>query len=273
MISTLIDYLNLQIESLGYFNKMLCLASRIERGGQIFPAVQTGNEFQQINLDSYGSVSYWRLNGEPSYTETESTTRIGNDYTTKIPLILVGYIKKSMTDSEYLSDNVIEGLRGILTSNAASIKTALKAKRINISVVKSSTNWIDVANKEYTNIEFEPRYDTSYFSMDFEITIVSTQSCFNDVCNDLTSIHCGNVRIVDENGILITTVECGGTYVDSGSCEDVTVHNSDNSYTVTVAAGADLSLEDITFNIYVNGVLNQSFDTPSMVDNTINISN
>lgn len=273
MISTIIEYLNLQLESLGYFNKMLCLASRIERGGQIFPAVQVQNEFTQINLDSYGSVSYWRLNGEPSYSESESTTKVGNDYTSKIPLRLIGYIKRSETDSEYLSDIVIEGIKGVLTTNANSLRTTLKAKRINIAVVKSSTNWIDVASSEYTNVEFEPRYDTAYFSMDFEVTIISNQSCFNDVCNDLTAIHCGNVRIVDENGNLITTVECGGTYVDAISCEDVTVHNSDNTYTVTVAAGSDLSLSDIDFNIYVNGVLNQTFSTPSMVDNTINISN
>lgn len=60
---------------------------------------------------------------------------------------------------------------------------------------------------------------------------------------------------------------CGG-----GVCADATVENSDASYTNTVASGVTLVLPDTTYNIYVNGILDQSFSVPTLKDETINIT-
>lgn len=48
------------------------------------------------------------------------------------------------------------------------------------------------------------------------------------------------------------------------SCDDATVKNSDNSYSNTVASGGTLTLPDITYNVYVDGVLRQTFTDPAL---------
>jgi hypothetical protein len=57
-----------------------------------------------------------------------------------------------------------------------------------------------------------------------------------------------------------------------GACLDATVKNSDGTYIETVASGETLVLPDITYNVYVNGVLDQSFSVPAQTNQTINIT-
>jgi len=61
------------------------------------------------------------------------------------------------------------------------------------------------------------------------------------------------------------------TPIDPSEGNDVTVENSDQSYQVDVQCGDTLVLPDDTYEIYVNGVLDQSFTNPSIKDTTINI--
>ena len=68
-----------------------------------------------------------------------------------------------------------------------------------------------------------------------------------------------------------TMLSCDAVVLPS-ACKEATVKNSDQSYTTTVASGGTLVLPDTTYNIYVNGSLNQSFDLPTLKDETINIT-
>jgi len=72
------------------------------------------------------------------------------------------------------------------------------------------------------------------------------------------------------------TVLYSGSIASGGNLNqtitDSTVENSDASYTDTVLAEGTLVLPDTTYNIYVNGVLNITFDVPTLKNETINIS-
>ena len=50
------------------------------------------------------------------------------------------------------------------------------------------------------------------------------------------------------------------------------IQNSDNTYQATGSSAEPFILPDTTYNIYVNGTLNQSFDLPTLKDETINIT-
>jgi len=50
-----------------------------------------------------------------------------------------------------------------------------------------------------------------------------------------------------------------------------TVKNSDNSYSNTVVCGGVLTLPNTTYDVYVNGVLNQSVTLITLKTDTINI--
>ena len=274
MIDVIIQYLNQKITSTGYFVEVLGLANRIEREGKIYPAIYIGNEFSRIDFDKFSSVSYWRMNGEVGFSEKESVAKIGKDYTTTIPLKFVAFRRKDAANNDaYFASKLIQGIIATTKGNSLALSTAINAETATISVRSYNDDPIKVANDEYENIKFEPRYEYAMFSIDYEVTIVSNENCFTDICDALEFVKCGKVRIVDETGALIDEVDCGDTYVCSSAGGTVDVHNSDNSFQQTVDCGDELELEDITFTINVNGVLNQTVVAPSMVDHTLNISN
>jgi hypothetical protein len=70
-------------------------------------------------------------------------------------------------------------------------------------------------------------------------------------------------------GAVIGSAPSGGFF----AVPDQIFKNSDASFLVEIAAGsAAYTTPDRTYNIYVNGVLNQSFSTPSLADLNINIT-
>ena len=79
------------------------------------------------------------------------------------------------------------------------------------------------------------------------------------------------------NGTLIEngTIPSGGAETilvpNPSVCADATVRNTDSTYLETVASGGLLILPNTAYNVYVNGVLNQSFNVPSISNQTINI--
>jgi hypothetical protein len=59
--------------------------------------------------------------------------------------------------------------------------------------------------------------------------------------------------------------------IKTRKCQPVNVTNSDQSYTETIASGLVLVLPDTTIDVYVDGVLQNSVEVPTLKDETINI--
>ena len=217
MINDVITYLNAKIDTLGYFNSVICLAERIEREGRIYPAQYISNgDYKEISLDPSGSICYWRKNGDVTIAEEELTSGIGIQYKTSFPLKFVGFIKKEAgKDTQYFADNLISGLIGNLTVSNSALKTALNAKSVRITATKYSTDGREVANSEYDNINYEPYYTHAYFSIEFNLIFITSSQCYTDICNDLP-INFGYVTILDGSGNIIGQVKCGGEYVCTG---------------------------------------------------------
>jgi len=273
VLSNVITYLNTKITNLGYFNNVICLAERIEREGRIYPAQYASNgEYAEINLDSLGSCCYWRKNGDVTVSEESNTGGIGVQYRTNIPLKFVGFLKKTYADDQYLSDNLISEIISVVTTSNSALKAGLKAKIVRVVADTYSTDRISVGQAEYDNISFEANYQYAYFSIDFNLTFVTNNQCYTDVCNDLP-IN-GYVIIYDGSGDEIARVNCGGSYVctGGGTCADATVRNSDSSYSTTVASGGTLVLSDESFDVYMDSVLLSSFTYIPLSGDDINIT-
>lgn len=104
------------------------------------------------------------------------------------------------------------------------------------------------------------------FKITFSITDSYTDNCTPSPVNSCDQ----NVERI--NNLPEEVRDCVLTQVcENTPCEPATVENSDQSFSEEIAPGDTLVLEDTTFNIYVNGVLEDSSTLPSMVDNTINI--
>lgn len=304
MVKDIITYLNAKINTVGYFDTSYCLVDKIKRGDKQYPAIYNGaNEYQDIVLDdNLGSISYWRKAGDVTITDQDNqTTANGVQYNMTIPLKLVCFVKKENNDTndQYFADNLCASLIANLTTNTSALKTAMKAKKVSIIADRYVTDGRAVIADEFENIDYEPKYTHSLFSIDFTVSIITNNQCYSDLC-DALPIEFGYVTVTD-NGTT-TQVLCGGTYTCVGAtCADATVENSDSTYTNTVASGGTLVTPDITintnnsevivlsgfypsikdvtitlpdtdYNIYVNAVLVNSFSLPTLKDETININ-
>lgn len=272
MIKDVITYLNNRITTLGYFNDVLCLAEKIERESKVYPALyNNNNEYNQINLDVKGSLSYWRKNGDVTFSRQDNETSIGVQYLGTIPLKLVGFIKKEAgTNDAYFADNICTSLIANLTVSNSALKQMLKAKRATITATGYNTDARSVVGDEYDNVDFEVRYTHAYFSIDFELTFTTNSQCYADLCEALPPSW-GFVTVTD--GATVTEVPCGTTYTCTGGGGDpATVRNSDSTYSTTVACGGELVLPAETINVYLDGVLNQSVSGIPLGGTVINIS-
>lgn len=186
MIKDGINYLNAKLEALGYFNTVLCLVEKIEREGRVYPAQYNGsNEYVEINLDTNGSICYWRKNGDVSFSEQEnSTMACPLQYQNTLPLKLVCFVPKdAYSNDQYFADNLAGEIIGTLTTTNAGLKGFLKAKSARVAAVKYSTDARAVGAEEYDNINFEARYTHAYFSIDFNLVFITNNQCFNTLCN------------------------------------------------------------------------------------------
>jgi hypothetical protein len=249
MLQDCITYLNTKLSTLGYFNEVLCLAEKIERNEQTYPAIHSGKgEYKAINLDPKGSVSYWRKSADVTINEQENSTGSTNvQYETTIPLKLVCFIEKTVyANNQYFSDTLANEIIGYLTTNNSALKSSMKAKKVSVTATSYKTDGRELGVEEYDKIDFEPRYTHAYFSIDFELKIVTNNLCYSDICDSLPTTF--GVTIYDSEGVLITTVPCGGTYTETG----------------TDCPG------DI--NIYLDGVLSDTVTTTDYATETVNIT-
>lgn len=251
MIADCITYFNSKLATLGYFNDVLCLAEKIERKEQVYPALYLGNgEYKAINLDAKGSLSYWIKNGDVTIAEqTNSTGSTNIQYETSIPLKLVCFLEKTVyANNQYFADTLANEITGYLTTNNSALKVAMKAKRVTVTATSYKTDARALGVDEYDKIDFEPRYTHAYFSINFELKIVTNNQCYTDICNGVP-IDFGYVTIYDGSGNIVTKVQCGGTYICTGSG----------------SAGG-------TIYVYVAGVLQSTTTSTNLDSETINIT-
>jgi hypothetical protein len=103
------------------------------------------------------------------------------------------------------------------------------------------------------------------WAMTFDVIMVSDMT----ICDTGFTSGCPNVTVTD--GASSVQVLAGGTYTCEGGTTEITVSNSNDSYSVTT--DENLVLPNTTVNVYVDGILNQTGTIVTLDPNqVINIS-
>jgi hypothetical protein len=103
------------------------------------------------------------------------------------------------------------------------------------------------------------------WAMTFDVIMVSDMT----ICDTGFTSGCPNVTVTD--GSETIQVLAGGTYTCEGGTTEITVSNSNDSYSVTT--DEDLELPNTTVNVFVDGILNQTGTIVTLDPNqTINIT-
>jgi hypothetical protein len=192
MLESIIQFLNLELSLLNYFEKRHCLSTLVTTDkGEVYPAEYLGQgNYDKIDFDAFDGVSYFRLIGEPNIE------RIDQKYTPKprvnvtFPLKLVYAVRKSKLsqDDAYSFDRVRTSIAKQLESDAKDLVATLKADRIEINTSNYNFNPKDVWDEETAETgQYQPRMDFIFASMDVDVVVTIKNECIAGECDGVSS--------------------------------------------------------------------------------------
>lgn len=253
MLESIIQFLNLELSLLSYFEKRHCLSTLVTTDkGEVYPAEYIGEgNYNKIDFDAYDGVSYFRLTGQPNVERIEQKYTPKPRVNVSFPLRLVYAVRKSKlsADDAYSFDRVRTSIAKQLESDAQDLVATLKADRIEINTGNYNFNAKEVWDEETAETgQYQPRMDFIFASMDVDVIVTIKNDCIVGECDGVSS---DILQAIDfclrENFDRLTQTQkdCISNFL-CGTPDPATVRNSDSSYSTTVASGATLVLPDIT---------------------------
>jgi hypothetical protein len=250
MIDGIINTLNLTLETTGRIDKRYCLTEQRTSTGENATTVPYAIEPNgQLKAVDYGkpSLSWWRITSPFSIEEVSTTSAVNKKQATYSLRLVVMYMRKESTaDNGFTPAWLAEDLGSVLTQSNGDLKTVLKASDVRVNVTSTDINTTRVWNDEFKDLEFkDPKYVTCLIAFELSVTVIARPDCWQTECEyDTDILHVFDFcktgtfnRLTDAQKECLTTALCG-------VCADATVHNSDSSYSTTVASGGDLPLPD-----------------------------
>lgn len=189
MLDKIIDSLNTDLKSLGYFNKQYCLCEKIKQGDKQYPATQKGkSEWVQVSaFDKHEGTSYWRKRGNVSINESEVQVipnQLFIDVTYPLYLIVCVNKKKLNDISAYADEKIAIDIYKVLTTDSNStLRANLSAFRASVKVTEYNTIGHEVFEQEYDGVsDVDVNYDYSYISLNVDVVVTIRQSCLETEC-------------------------------------------------------------------------------------------
>jgi hypothetical protein len=181
MIQEVIEYINTNLNALGYYKNVYGLCELISRDGITLPAQYCNKEYKNLEIEK--PLCYSRINGSVniSYIE-EQETQVTQSYTSRVyPIRLVSIVDKNIfgkkQNDAYINEKIQDNLLNLLSQN----NNKTLAKSLGIDVVNISTNSSSTLRSEWTN-EYngikELNHNYTICVVDYEIELQGTIKCF-----------------------------------------------------------------------------------------------
>lgn len=186
MIEVVIDFINVQLDTLDIFITRHGLVEKVTEGDKQYPAEYCSkDEYKQVNLED--NVVYHRLTGPVTSEEDPSQAVSACDtYQTRTyPLRLVACVRKDIltkkNDDQWIDDKLAANISNVLSVvNNSTLNGLLNADTTMVSLVEYTTDRNIVHGLETTNIDRLPNFDYVYLAMDYEVEIAGSQDCFTN---------------------------------------------------------------------------------------------
>lgn len=253
MLKTVVNFLNLKLGLLNYFDLTRCLSElKVDSEGKTSPKeyISNGN-WDNIDFDAKDGVSYWRLRDEITTSPIESVYKAGKRVEVTIPLKLVFSVprRKLTEDDAYSFDRIRQTISKQFNIDDGDLKNTLGCEKVEISSPTANGDAKEVWDAETENTgTHEPNYDVVFGSVDIDVKLIYKGSCLPTECEDVDSdiLHsfdfCSAAirdRLTDAQVTCLEDALCG-------VCADATYTNSDGSYSGSVSSGGVLNIPDIT---------------------------
>tara|TARA_R110000868_G_scaffold179544_2_gene419617 strand:- start:165 stop:2069 length:1905 start_codon:yes stop_codon:yes gene_type:complete len=262
MLKAIVNFLNLKLELLNYFDLTRCLCELKTKDSVIAPKEYIANgEFQNIDFDSSNGVSYWRLRDSITVSRESNPNKALKRVQTTVPMKLVFSVlrEKLTADDAYSFDRIRQTIVKQFNIDNGALTTALGAAKVTITAPSSNGDPLSVWEEETSNTGTqEPDFKYVFGSIDIDIVIDSDTDCLPTECDDVDSdiLHAFDFcNVAIQERLTVEQVDCLVAWL--ADCDDATVENSDASYSATVASGGTLVLPNTPISANGDLVINQ----------------
>ena len=192
MLEAIINFLNLKLGLLNYFEQQHCLCElKSDNEGKVAPVEYVGDaNYTVISHDEFDGVSYWRLRDKPTQDVLETKYQAGKRVEVKIPLRLVFSVRRTKltTDDAYAFDRIRQTIVKQFNFDDGVLKTTLGCESVTVSVPTSNGDARNVWDEETSETgTYEPNYSFVYGSIDIEVAVIYKGSCLPTECDDVDS--------------------------------------------------------------------------------------
>jgi len=192
MIQSIVQYLNLRLETLGRIADLHGISERRKResDGANVPYCYVGNgEFKAVNIDN-GNVGWWRPRGGFSMEPVEVIGRAVKQQRASYPLRFVAILRRelSVSDDAFMPSRLAEDIANALNFDNGDLRGILKA--INVEA-RASGGEFDAATiwpTEFQTSIPDLRYELAMVAVDVTVEVVGRYSCWEGECATDTDI-------------------------------------------------------------------------------------
>jgi hypothetical protein len=192
MLQSIINFLNLKLDLLNYFDLTRCLCELKEDSeGKVSPEeyISNGN-WDNVDFDAHNGISYWRLRDEITVTPLDNSYKAGKRVETIVPLKLVFSVPRTKltADDAYSYDRIRQTIVKQFNIDDGTLKTTLGAEKILITSPTANGDAKEVWDGETADTgTHEPKYEVVFGSVDIDISIISKGECLPTECDDVDS--------------------------------------------------------------------------------------
>lgn len=196
MLELIVNYLNLSLSVLNYWERITCLAEiKEDAKGIKEPIAYIGQgQWQAIDFDNADGWGYFRLHGEVTSSDVASVASLRKRVTKTFPLRFVFAVRRSKltVDDAFAFARIAQTVEAAITNDYGPLVMQIGASKVSVRVTSSNGDakavWTDETSGTGT---LEPRYELVYGAIDIEVTVTADVACFALECDgvDLDLLH------------------------------------------------------------------------------------
>jgi len=186
MIQTIIDYLNLRVETLGRIAHLYGITEKRKRSGDdaAIPYAYVGaGQFEPVDIDN-GNAGWWRPRGGFNMEPVEVIGRAVKQQRASYPLRFVAVLRRdlSVADDAFMPSRLAEDISNALNFDNGDLRNILKA--LNVEARTSSVEFDASAiwaTEFHTSIP-DLHYELAMVAVDVTVEVVAKYSCWEGEC-------------------------------------------------------------------------------------------
>ena len=186
MIQTIIDYLNLRVETLGRIAHLYGITEKRKRSGDdaAMPYAYVGaGQFEPVDIDN-GNAGWWRPRSGFTMEPVEVIGRAVKQQRASYPLRFVAVLRRdlSVADDAFMPSRLAEDISNALNFDNGDLRNILKA--LNVETRTSSVEfdasaiWATEFHTSITDLH----YELAMVAVDVTVEVVAKYSCWEGEC-------------------------------------------------------------------------------------------